>query len=106
VFFSKRGVRLGDKNDFAHEIEESTGIPVGALQGNLQTSFNVEDILGWAGRRKAVNEEDYAYALQGIFDVSLPLIYGEGKTNAIARLKTAIYARQRRMSSKLICMHL
>lgn len=31
-------------------------------------------------------EEDLAYSLLGIFDISIPVIYGEGKENAFRRL--------------------
>ncbi len=33
--------------------------------------------------RETTREEDKAYALLGIFDVQMPLIYGEGRTEAI-----------------------
>ena len=31
-------------------------------------------------------EEDLTYSLLGIFDISIPVIYGEGKENAFRRL--------------------
>jgi hypothetical protein len=31
-------------------------------------------------------EEDWAYCLLGVFGIFMPLIYGEGKENAIRRL--------------------
>lgn len=45
----------------------------------------------WAGYRKTTIEEDKAYCLLGIFDVSMPLIYGEGIDEALRRLKEEIY---------------
>jgi hypothetical protein len=35
-------------------------------------------------------EEDRAYSLLGIFDISMPLIYGEGREKAILRLRKEI----------------
>jgi WD40 repeat protein len=40
----------------------------------------------WARNRDTKREEDLAYSLLGIFDISIPVIYGEGKENAFRRL--------------------
>jgi WD40 repeat protein len=40
----------------------------------------------WARDRDTKREEDLAYSLLGIFDISIPVIYGEGKENAFRRL--------------------
>lgn len=45
--------------------------------------------MSWASRRKTTRIEDIAYCLLGIFDVNLPLIYGEG-VKAFRRLQEAI----------------
>jgi hypothetical protein len=37
-----------------------------------------------------MRKEDKAYSLLGIFDVYMPLIYGEGKDNAFTRLREEI----------------
>jgi len=42
--------------------------------------------MSWADTRQTTREEDMAYSLLGIFDVHMPLIYGEGKENAFRRL--------------------
>jgi hypothetical protein len=41
----------------------------------------------WAEGRETKREEDAAYPLLGIFNIYMPLIYGEGKENALKRLK-------------------
>jgi hypothetical protein len=46
--------------------------------------------MSWAGRRQTTREEDKAYSLLGIFDVHMPLIYGEGRENALKRLREEI----------------
>lgn len=42
--------------------------------------------MSWATGRKTKREEDIAYSLLGIFNVSMPLIYGEGREKALTRL--------------------
>lgn len=44
----------------------------------------------WAQGRTTKLEEDRAYCLLGIFQVYLPLIYGEGAKNAFRRLEEEI----------------
>jgi hypothetical protein len=85
-FFSCRWDRLGDKLTLGQQIHERTGIPMLALQGAPLSKFSIEERLSWASGRQATIEEDIAYSLMGIFDVYMPLIYGEGSTNALLRL--------------------
>jgi hypothetical protein len=51
--------------------------------------FAVARRISWAARRETTRVEDMAYCLWGIFDVNMPLWYGEGK-KAFTRLQTAI----------------
>jgi len=37
----------------------------------------------WAANRLATREEDMAYSHLGLFDVSIPLLYGEGGPKAL-----------------------
>ncbi|KAH7092332.1 kinesin light chain 1 [Paraphoma chrysanthemicola] len=86
-FFSVQGVRLGDKESLLHELHDITGISLDALQGKPLNGFSVEERMSWVGQRKTKREEDIAYSLLGIFDVHMPLIYGEGRDKAFTRLK-------------------
>ncbi|KAI2484784.1 multiple ankyrin repeats single kh domain protein [Pyrenophora tritici-repentis] len=88
-FFSKEGTRLGDKESLKHTIYEVTGIPIEALLGTNLTEFDIATRFSWAANRQTTEEEDGAYCLFGIFGVHLPLIYGEGKENALERLRSA-----------------
>jgi hypothetical protein len=88
-FFSKEGERLGDKESLQHLIHEITGIPIEALSGRDMSEFDVAKRFSWAANRQTTEEEDGAYCLFGIFGVHLPLIYGEGKENALERLRRA-----------------
>jgi hypothetical protein len=43
--------------------------------------------MSWATKRSAIRLEDIAYSLFGIFDVRMPLLYGEGQYKAFQRLQ-------------------
>jgi hypothetical protein len=88
-FFSKDRARLGDKGSLKHLIHKITGIPVEALSRSDLSEFDVATRFSWAANRQTTEEEDEAYCLFGIFSVHLPLIYGEGKENALERLRSA-----------------
>jgi len=90
-FYSLEGMRLGDKRSMEQQIHEITGIPVRALRGNPLSDFSLEERLSWALKRKTTREEDKAYSLLGIFNIHMPLIYGEGEKKAFKRLREEIY---------------
>jgi hypothetical protein len=92
-FFSEEGDKLGDKKALKKEIHEITRIPVEALEGNSMSQFTVDERMSWAKDRKAKYQEDLAYSLQGIFDICIPTLYGEGKERAISRLREEIEKR-------------
>ena len=46
--------------------------------------------MAWAANRETKREEDLAYALRGLFNVSMPILYGEGLTKAFRRLQLEI----------------
>lgn len=90
-FFSVEGNLLGDKVTLTHEVTMTTGISVDALQGRRPVSrFGVEERMLWAAKRETTREEDFAYSLLGIFDIHMPLIYGEGRKNALRRLQKVV----------------
>jgi hypothetical protein len=91
-FFSAEGQRLGDKYSLLQELRSITGISIEALQGSPLDGFSVDERMSWVGQRKTKREEDMAYSLLGIFDVHMPLIYGEGRKKAFARLQKEIKA--------------
>ncbi|KAK4973360.1 hypothetical protein LTR42_005345 [Elasticomyces elasticus] len=77
-FYSVEGTKLGDKRSLRQHIREVTGIPDGALQNDPMAEFTIGERLSWALARQSTRIEDKAYALLGILDVSMPIIYGEG----------------------------
>jgi Heterokaryon incompatibility protein (HET) len=92
-FFSEQGNRLGDKKSLEQQIYEITGIPIQALQGSSLSYFTVDERMLWAKNRETKYEEDKVYSLQGIFDVCMPLLYGEGEERAFIRLREEISRR-------------
>jgi hypothetical protein len=91
-FFSKEGERLGNKNLLVQEIHEATGISLQALKGCHLSQFSVDERMSWTKNRETKREEDAAYCLLGIFNVHMPLIYGEGREKAFIRLQKEIKA--------------
>jgi WD40 repeat protein len=85
-FFSLNGNRLGDKKSLESQLYKITGIPVLALRGKPLPDFSFDERVIWAQNRETKREEDLAYSLLGIFGISIPVIYGEGKENAFRRL--------------------
>lgn len=89
-FFDTCGNKLGDKRYLERQLHEITGISVQALRGTALSKFAVSERLSWAETRQTKREEDKAYSLLGIFNIHIPLIYGEGMNNAFKRLKEEI----------------
>jgi len=89
-FFSKEGARLGTKKSLEPHIQDITGIPLKALRGSPLSDFRVSERMAWIENRETSRKEDKAYSLLGIFDIHMPLIYGEGEENAFRRLRGEI----------------
>jgi hypothetical protein len=66
------------------------GIPTPVLLKETRLSgISVAHRMSWAAGRRTTRTEDVAYCLLGIFDVKMPLLYGEGR-RAFARLQEEI----------------
>jgi hypothetical protein len=89
-FFSKEETWLGDKQSLMQILHKITGIALLALEGTPMASFTVEERMSWSIKRKTRRGEDAAYSLLGIFDIQMPLIYGEGRQKAMDRLRKEI----------------
>ncbi|KAH9203237.1 hypothetical protein DL95DRAFT_529729 [Leptodontidium sp. 2 PMI_412] len=89
-FFSREGNGLGNKRTLEQQIHEITGIPATALREYPLSQFDVDERFSWAKRRQTTRAEDKAYSLFGIFDIQMPLLYGEGEAKAFQRLREAI----------------
>ncbi|KAH6724991.1 hypothetical protein BKA61DRAFT_537097 [Leptodontidium sp. MPI-SDFR-AT-0119] len=89
-FFCRESERIGSKSSLEQQIHEITGIPKSALQGAYLSQFSDKERFSWIQPRQTKVEEDKAYSLLGIFDVQIPLRYGEGMANAFKRLEKEI----------------
>ena len=90
IFYSSQHKELGDKKSLARVIHEVTEIPILALDGHSLDTFSTTERMAWAAKRQTTKDEDGAYCLLGIFSIFMPLIYGEGKKNALKRLQQEI----------------
>jgi hypothetical protein len=88
-FYDRTWVYIGSKETLVEHISAITGIPKGYLVGKTLASASVAMKMSWAARRETKRIEDRAYSLLGIFDVNMPLIYGEGM-KAFRRLQEEI----------------
>lgn len=90
-FFATDWTVIGSKVGLAQTIATITRIDSDALvyPGCIR-SFSVAARMSWAAGRVTTKEEDKAYSLMGIFDVHMPIIYGEGGRKAFIRLQQEI----------------
>ncbi|KAH7190858.1 heterokaryon incompatibility protein-domain-containing protein [Fusarium oxysporum] len=84
VFFDKSWNPIGSRvpgadSRFLSILERLTGIPGPLLEYKSDiATIPVGQRMSWAAGRQTTRIEDIAYCLLGIFDVSMPLLYGEG----------------------------
>jgi hypothetical protein len=87
IFFDSDWVRIGTKISCCKIISSITGINTACL---LEPSNLFKELystrMSWASKRKTSRAEDVAYCLMGIFDLHMPLVYGEGESKAFKRL--------------------
>ncbi|EPE25292.1 hypothetical protein GLAREA_01204 [Glarea lozoyensis ATCC 20868] len=89
-FYNASWELKGSKTDLQEELSGITGIDVDILEDSeLLSTACVARRMSWAADRSTTRIEDLAYCLFGLFDVNLPLIYGEG-SKAFLRLQEAI----------------
>jgi hypothetical protein len=99
-FYNRHWDLLGDLWNFTDEISRRTGVSdrflaVHARPGapwNYQkplSKASVAERLSWAASRQTTRVEDRAYSLLGIFNITMPLLYGEGE-KAFERLQEEI----------------
>ena len=83
-----------DKEDWRilGAVSKVTSIPAGDLRHFRPGCERVSEKMRWASQRETTRVEDVAYALLGIFDITMPISYGEGQW-AFQRLVTGIAQR-------------
>ncbi|KAI8627208.1 heterokaryon incompatibility protein-domain-containing protein [Xylariaceae sp. FL1651] len=90
AFFDASWTFRGTKSDWKALIAKETGVDEAILEDPQGLpSIPIARRMSWASRRKTTRLEDMAYCLLGIFDINMPLIYGEGR-KAFTRLQEEI----------------
>jgi hypothetical protein len=97
-FFDKTWKYYGNKEGLAWEVTRISGISEAVLMGEQPLAdVPVAVRMSWAAMRETTREEDIAYCLLGIFDVNMPMLYGEGEKSFI-RLQEEIIKESPDMS--------
>lgn len=97
VFYNIDWALLGSKTGLCNKIADATGIGSDFLRGRPLEEASVAQRMSWAANRQTLRPEDTAYCLLGIFDVNMPMVYGEG-TKAFIRLQEEIIKNSRDLS--------
>lgn len=94
VFFSRDWEKIGTRDSLSKEIATSTGIkPSYVLEDRYEIQkhgFSVAQRMSWVSTRRTSRNEDMAYCLMGLFEVNMPILYGEGSKKAFRRLQEEI----------------
>lgn len=104
-FYTSDSVLLGDKASLEREIAEITRIPKEALRGQPLSTFGIDKRFSWIAGRQTTEAEDMAYCLLGIFDIYMPLIYGEGQASAMRRLRREIEIMEPQPTCMIYSVH-
>ena len=87
VFYDKAWVEIGTRSRLGRRISKITGIKRDHMIRPLKASAAAK--MSWASDRTTTRIEDIAYSLMGLFEVNMPLLYGEG-SKAFTRLQHEI----------------
>ncbi|KAI8963150.1 HET-domain-containing protein [Daldinia sp. FL1419] len=90
LFFDYHWTVIGDRGELAGMISSITRIHIDALRDRSTIySYSIAQRMSWAADRETTRSEDTAYCLLGIFDINMPLLYGEG-SKSFVRLQREI----------------
>ena len=76
-FYDQNWVLIGTKRRMWGLLSRITGIKPRHLWKSQEAS--VAQKMSWAANRQTTRTEDIAYSLLGLFNVNMPLLYGEGE---------------------------
>ncbi|UNI23590.1 hypothetical protein JDV02_009400 [Purpureocillium takamizusanense] len=89
-FFDQAWVPCGTKASIGDMLSEITRVKASVLEDpELLPTLSIAERMSWAAARQTTRVEDMAYCLLGIFDVNMPMLYGEGP-RAFLRLQEEI----------------
>ncbi|KAI7477342.1 hypothetical protein KC357_g4572 [Hortaea werneckii] len=92
-FFGIDWNRIGSSHHLVETIAARTLIDADLLRGRKELKrYSIAQRMSWAADRVTSRIEDCAYSLLGLFDVNIPLLYGE-REKAFMRLQEEIIRR-------------
>lgn len=89
IFLGSDWQEIGSKSSLCSVVSHATRIDKAALEIDSWMNYSVAQKMSWAAGRQTTRLEDRAYSLMGLFDVNMPLLYGEGQ-KAFIRLQEEI----------------
>jgi hypothetical protein len=92
IFYDSEWEFIAKIQDISKVVERFTEILAPVLVFGITEYYCVAEKMKWASRRKTTRREDMAYCLLGIFNINMPLLYGEGN-KAFERLQEEILRR-------------
>jgi hypothetical protein len=81
---------IGNKKDLLFRLATVMGVTLSVLETGITADCSVAQRMSWAAKRTTTGPEDMAYSLMGIFDINMPLLYGEGGKKSFLRLQEEI----------------
>ena len=88
-FYNRDWQKVGGRADLADAIARASGITPDDTLDPI-SKISIERKLSWLSTRETTRPEDMAYCMMGLCSVSMPVLYGEGKSNALRRLREAV----------------
>lgn len=88
-FYDRNWNFIGSKSHLVDQLYHITGVDATILHGGSLRFISVARKMSWAAERQTARVEDTAYCLLGLFDLSMPMLYGEGP-KAFIRLQEEI----------------
>lgn len=90
VYFYGAGWKeIGSRETLLDLIVDLTHISASCFATGDLAQFSVAQKMSWAAERETTRVEDKTYSLLGLFDINMPLLYGEGE-RAFQRLQEEI----------------
>jgi hypothetical protein len=87
------GTGMMKRENLSQSLSKITGVPEKTLSSGgfdpILSTSSVAQRMSWAAGRKTSRKEDEAYCLLGLFNINMPLLYGEGG-KAFVRLQQEI----------------
>ncbi|CRK09690.1 hypothetical protein BN1708_002242 [Verticillium longisporum] len=79
IFYDQEWKPIGTRLELATVVKDITAVPAHMLSADASRPWpNTAVRMSWAANRTTSRAEDIAYCLLGIFDIQMPLLYGEG----------------------------